>query len=163
MTRTALLASLAKRLTRRKLTLSVCESCTGGMLSSMLTDIPGSSKYFVGGIVAYSNRTKEKIVGVKRSTLKKYGAVSAQVAREMASGVCRITKSNIGIGITGIAGPSGGSKKKPVGLVYIAVVYRQQVLVEQFHIKGSRAAVRKRACQQALKLLHRLIGDHNSQ
>ncbi len=153
MKRIALLASLAKQLTRKKLTLSVCESCTGGMLSSMLTDIPGSSKYYVGGIVAYSNRIKEKIVGVKRSTLKKHGAVSAEVAREMASGVCRIFKSNIGIGITGIAGPSGGSKKKPVGLVYLGFASKKKTSVKKLLLKGSRDTIRKKACKEALRFL----------
>lgn len=137
----------------------MCESCTGGMLSSMITDRPGSSKYFVGGIIAYSNDTKEKIAGVRRSTLKKHGAVSAAVATEMAAGVCRKLKTDIGIGITGIAGPSGGSRMKPVGLVYIAVAYGRQCHVKQFCFRGNRGLVRRRACEQALKLVGHLIAQ----
>jgi nicotinamide-nucleotide amidase len=141
------------------LTVSVCESCTGGMLSSMITARPGSSRYFGGGVVAYSNNVKERIVGVMRSSLQRQGAVSARVALEMAAGVRRKMKTDVGIGITGIAGPSGGSRTKPVGLVYIAVVYQRQSLVKRFRFRGTRSIVRKRACEEALELAIRIVAQ----
>lgn len=150
-------ASLARQLIRKKLTISVCESCTGGMLSSMITDRPGSSQYFVGGIIAYSNIVKEKVAGVRRRTLRNHGAVSAAVAVEMAAGVRRRLRTDIGIGITGIAGPSGGSRKKPVGLVYVAAVHGRRRLVKQFRFRGNRGRVRRCACEQALMLVGDLI------
>jgi PncC family amidohydrolase len=145
--------SIAKILLKKKLTLSICESCTGGMLGSIITSVPGSSKYFRGGIIAYSNEVKRKIVGVKPDTLRKYGAVSAIVAQEMAKGVRQKLKTAIGIGITGIAGPKGGSKKKPVGLVYIAISQKRRIIVRRHQFKGNREKVRKRACEEALSLL----------
>jgi PncC family amidohydrolase len=157
MIRNAIPAALARQLIKKKLTVSVCESCTGGMLSSMITERPGSSQYYIGGIVAYADCVKEKIAGVKRSTLKAHGAVSAPVAAEMAACVRTKLKTDIGIGITGIAGPSGGSRRKPVGLIYIAVVRGHQSLVQQFRFRGSRSTVRRRACEQALVLVDRLI------
>jgi PncC family amidohydrolase len=145
--------SIAKILLKKKLTLSICESCTGGMLGSIITSVPGSSKYFRGGIIAYSNEVKRKIVGVKPDTLRKYGAVSAIVAQEMAKGVRQKLKTAIGIGITGIAGPKGGSKKKPVGLVYIAISQKRRIIVRRHQFEGNREKVRKRACEEALSLL----------
>jgi len=140
-------------LVKKRLTLSVCESCTGGMLGSIITHVPGSSKYFLGGIIAYSNDIKRRIVGVPSYVLKKYGAVSPEVAGKMAQGVRRVFKSDIGIGITGIAGPSGGSRKKPVGLVYISLSYKKSILVKKLLLKGGRDQIRKRVCKEALSLL----------
>jgi len=154
---TKLQKNIAESLTKKKLTLSVCESCTGGMLSSIITGTPGSSNYFCGGVIAYSNEVKQEIVGVKPATLRKYGAVSAEVAREMAEGVRKRFKSDIGIGITGIAGPAGGSKKKPVGLVYLCVAVSQHLYVEHHIFKGSRNQIRKEACDKALRLLRRAL------
>ncbi|MGB9721586.1 MAG: CinA family protein [bacterium] len=153
----ALLTS--KWLSRVGQTLGICESCTGGMLSSMITSIPGSSNYFKGGIVAYSNEIKEKIVGVKSITLKKFGAVSGQTAKEMARKVRYITKSDIGVSITGIAGPGGGTKEKPVGLVYIAVADKVNVLVYKFQFSGNREQIRRKACANALKQLVKFIKE----
>jgi len=148
---------IGKLLRKKKLSLAICESCTGGMLGSVITSIPGSSKYFSGGIIAYSNDAKTGIVGVREDTLKKYGAVSAEVAVEMAKGVHKKLKSDIGIGITGIAGPTGSSKKKPVGLVYIAISQRRKITVKCFLFKGNRDAIRKKACKEALFLLNSSI------
>ena len=153
MTRTAVLASLARQLIKKKLTISVCESCTGGLLGSMITDRPGSSKCFVGGIIASSNDVKRKVVGVKPATLKKYGSVSAEVVKEMARGVRRKLIADIGIAITGIAGPTGGSKKKPVGLVYLGFASKQKISVKRLLLKGNRDTIRKKACKEALYLL----------
>jgi len=159
---TKLQKNIAESLTRKKLSLSVCESCTGGMLGNIITQIPGSSKYFPGGIIAYSNEVKQRIVGVRQVTLKRFGAVSAEVVREMAQGVRKRFKSDIGIGITGIAGPAGGSKRKPVGLVYLCVSARQHVYVEHHIFKGSRNQIRKEACDKALRLLERVLIQHES-
>lgn len=152
-----LLNQIAKALTRKKLTLSVCESCTGGMLGSIITSTPGSSKYFCGGVIAYSNEVKQRVVGVRQVTLKRFGAVSAEVAREMAQGVRKKFKADISISITGIAGPTGGTKEKPVGLVYLCVAARQHVNVEHHIFKGSRNQIRKEACDKALRLLKRVL------
>lgn len=140
-------------LSKKRLSLSICESCTGGMLGSVITSIPGSSKYFKGGIIAYSNEVKKNIVGVKDYTLNKFGAVSEQTARQMAKGVRAIIKSRIGISITGIAGPGGGTKEKPVGTVFIGIADNKKTKVYKFHFKGKRNQIRKRVCAHALKLL----------
>lgn len=153
-----LLNQIAKTLIKRKLSLSVCESCTGGMLGTLITGEPGSSKYFCGGVIAYSNEVKQRVVGVRQATLRKYGAVSAEVAREMAQGVLKRFKADISISITGIAGPTGGTKKKPVGLVYFCVATRQHVAVENRVFKGSRNQIRKEACKKVLRLLKHLLG-----
>ncbi|KPJ74439.1 hypothetical protein AMJ52_00590 [candidate division TA06 bacterium DG_78] len=153
MTLTDLSKAVGKLLTKRKVTIAVCESCTGGMFGSIITGIPGSSKYFLGGVIAYSNYVKVKFVGVQQKTVKKYGAVSAETAREMATRIRKKLKSDIGIGITGIAGPTGGTKKKPVGLVYIALSLRRKIVIKQFLCKGMRETIRKKACKEALSLL----------
>jgi len=148
-----LLQSAARLLIRQKMKISICESCTGGMLGSMLTSIAGSSRYFLGGIISYSNEVKLKIAGVKNKTLKEYGAVSAETACEMACVVRHRIRSDIGIGITGIAGPGGGTKKKPLGLVYIAVATSKGTMVRKYLFKGSRRLIRESACKKALLLL----------
>jgi PncC family amidohydrolase len=140
-------------LTIHKINISVCESCTGGMLGSIITSIPGSSEYFKGGVIAYSNEIKNKIVGVRASTLKKFGAVSKETAREMAKGVRKITNSDIGIAITGIAGPGGGTKDKPVGLVYIAIAGEESTKIEKCLFSGNRENIRIKACCHALNTL----------
>ena len=144
---------IGRLLIRKKLTISICESCTGGMLGSIITSIPGSSKYFLGGIIAYSDDFKRKLVGIKPELLKKRGAVSPEVARAMAQGVRRVFKSDIGVGVTGIAGPSGGSRKKPVGLVYISLSYKRSVFIKRLMLAGGRDQIRKRACKETLSLL----------
>ena len=108
-------------LRRRGLTLATAESCTGGLLGHRLTNVPGSSDYYLGGVISYSNAVKVAILGVDAETLAREGAVSEVVARQMARGVRRLLRADIGIGITGVAGPGGGSPEKPVGLVYIAL------------------------------------------
>ena len=108
-------------LIKKKLTISTAESCTGGMLSSTITSVAGSSKVFKVGLITYSNQSKIKLLRVLKNTIKKYGAVSKQVCLEMLRNINKISKTNISISITGIAGPNGGTKKKPVGLVYIGI------------------------------------------
>ncbi len=146
-------SALGDLLLRRKKTLSVAESCTGGFLSTLITDIPGSSDYFLGGVVAYSDEVKTSKLGVSAKMLKKYGAVSAPVAFFMAKN-CRIRfSSDYGVGITGIAGPSGGSGKKPVGLVYIAISGAAGTRVFKNQFFGNRTEIKNRAAQTALDLL----------
>jgi PncC family amidohydrolase len=128
------------------------------MLGTFITSEPGSSKYFCGGVIAYSDEVKQRVVGVRQATLSKYGAVSAEVVREMAQGVLKRFKADISISITGIAGPTGGTKKKPVGLVYLCVATRQHVAVENCMFKGSRNQIRREACKKVLRLLKRLLG-----
>jgi nicotinamide-nucleotide amidase len=144
--------AIGKLLTKKHMTVSVCESCTGGMLGSMITEIPGSSRYFIGGVIAYADRIK-KLVGVKAATLHKEGAVSERTAREMAQGVRRTLKTDIGVSVTGIAGPTGGSEEKPVGLVYVGLATAKSCLVEHRKFRGSRNTIRKKACLHALEML----------
>jgi nicotinamide-nucleotide amidase len=140
------------------LLLSVAESCTAGFLSKVITDVSGSSQYFKGGVVSYSNDVKMSILGVSPRTLEKYGAVSSQTALEMARGVKKYLVSDIAISITGIAGPEGGSEQKPIGTVYICL-YRDEHTqqVQENHFKGDRASVRIRSVNSALFLLHHYL------
>ncbi len=138
-------------------TVSVAESCTAGRLGWTLTKTPGSSDYFVGGMIAYSNELKKRLLGVKAGILKEHGAVSAETARAMALGVKTKTRSGYGIGVTGIAGPGGGSDERPVGLVYIAVSGIRGEKVREFRFAGGRDSVREQACQAALDVLRRVL------
>lgn len=137
----------------KNLTLSIAESCTGGLLSSRLTNIPGSSKVFLSGIVAYSNNAKNKILRVPKKIIRTEGAVSAETAKQMAYNVRQLTHSSIGIAITGIAGPGGGTKFKPVGTVFIAVSLRKKTLVQRFHFSGNRLQIRRKATDKAIDML----------
>jgi len=140
-------------LSSRGVSLAVAESCTGGLLGKMITDIPGSSRYFWGGVITYSNEAKQEILGVKSETLDKYGAVSRETALAMAKGVKGMAGTDMGVAITGIAGPDGGSREKPVGLVYIAVVGDNLEQVREMHFVGSRDAIRTLSAKSALDLL----------
>ena len=119
----------------------------------MITAVPGSSDYYLGGILAYHNRVKESALQVPPAVLTKYGAVSAETAKLMASNVRQLLGSDIGIGITGIAGPGGGSKKKPVGLVYFAISDKKKISVRELRLRGSRAEIRSRAANEVLNSL----------
>lgn len=139
-------------------TLAVAESCTGGLLGGRITNVPGSSDYFLGGVISYSNSVKQRLLGVSEKTLREHGAVSPNTAREMAEGVVKATGANIGVSITGIAGPDGGSEEKPVGLVYLAVAqgdYPARAFPYTFW--GDRPSIRGRAVQQALVLLRDIL------
>ena len=149
-----LAARVAELLKSRKQTIAVAESCTGGLLSALLTEKAGASGYFLGGVVAYHNRIKRSLLGVPNEVLRKYGAVSSQTAVLMAGGVRKKFKSHIGISITGIAGPSGGTKEKPVGLVYIAVANSKGVRCKKFIFSGTRSGIRLRAAKAAAQYLH---------
>lgn len=140
-------------LRRKRATVATAESCTGGKLAALLTDIPGSSAYVLGGVVAYENHIKEGALDVPAELLRKEGAVSSSVAKAMAEGVRKRFDSTYAIGITGIAGPSGGTPKKPVGLVYIAVAGPRSTVVKECLFGGSRDVVRERAVVMALNQL----------
>lgn len=136
-----------------KLTLSIAESCTGGLIQSQITSNPGSSNYFIGGIVSYSNEVKKNLLNVKEDTLEKYGAVSEETAFEMVKNVRQLFNSDLAIAVTGIAGPSGGTKEKPVGLVYIGINIKGEILVKGFHFSGTRIQIQNKTAENALYLL----------
>ncbi len=144
---------IAQALVVQKKTLGVAESCTGGLLSHRLTNIPGCSDFLKLGVVAYSNEAKIKCLKVSQEDLKKHGSVSEEVAMAMASGVRQLAKTGFGIGITGIAGPTGGTKKKSVGLVYIAVNTKDETLCLKCQFEGTRSSIKSQSSTQALYLL----------
>jgi nicotinamide-nucleotide amidase len=139
-----------------KLKLAVAESCTGGMLGERLTSIPGSSEVFLGGVIAYHNDVKKELLGVRAEDLERYGAVSEEVALLMAAGVRTKTGADIGVSVTGIAGPGGGTPEKPVGLVWIAID-GPDAKARRFHLPGDRAEIRQRAAQAALEMVRRTL------
>jgi nicotinamide-nucleotide amidase len=138
-------------------TLAVAESCTGGLLSQRITSISGSSRSFLGGAVVYSNELKTDFAGVPAELIEAHGAVSAEVAEAMAQGIRRRVGASVGVGITGIAGPGGGSEEKPVGLVYVAVSYGNKTESLECHFRGDRERIRLWASQQALDMLRRRL------
>ena len=149
--------SVGKLLAKKKLTLAVAESVTGGLISDKITNVSGSSRYFLMGVIAYSNKSKEKLLGVSRKTLQKYGAVSKEIALSMACGVKRRAGSHIGLSTTGVAGPKGETRKKPVGLVYIGIDVGWIKLVKKVNFKGKREFIKRKAAESSLKLLIKLI------
>jgi nicotinamide-nucleotide amidase len=138
------------------LKLAVAESCTGGMLGERLTNIPGSSDVFLGGVIAYHNDVKKELLGVRREDMERYGAVSEEVALQMAARVRERLGADIGVSVTGIAGPGGGTPDKPVGLVWIAV-HGSDAKARRFHMVGDRAEIRQRAAQAALEMVRRTL------
>jgi nicotinamide-nucleotide amidase len=141
----------------RGATLSVAESCTGGLLGERLTSVPGSSRYFLGGVVCYSDKLKTKLVGVPETLIKKKGAVSAEVAEALAKGIRRKTRSALGVSITGIAGPEGGTPDKPVGTVFISLADAHRVKTEKHRFLGDRDRIRWQSTQAALSLMRRKL------
>ncbi len=144
-------------LREKGLTLAVAESCTGGLLGMRITEVPGASNYFRGGVIAYSNEVKREVLGVPGEILEGKGAVSPECARAMAEGARRVCRADLALATTGIAGPSGGTAEKPVGLVYIALASPEGVKVERHEFRGSRQGVRWSASEAALALLHRYL------
>ena len=145
-----------------KLTVTCAESCTGGMLSSRLINVPGVSEVFKSGYVTYANKAKRKILGVKKATLQKYGAVSAQTAEEMVKGAALFSKADVAVALTGLAGPDGGTEEKPVGLVYIACNVKGNVTVKEYHFNGNRLKIRDGATTAALMLMRNCILEYFS-
>lgn len=144
-------------MSEKKLTIACAESCTGGLLTSRLTDVAGSSAYVQGSIVSYSNEVKNEILHVKAETLKNFGAVSEQAARQMSSNVRELFKTDIGASITGIAGPDGGTAEKPVGTVYISVSNADKTIVKRFNFIGNRIEIKNQTCDAALNMIKKFI------
>ena len=143
---------IVELLKRKRLKLSVVESCTGGMLSSAITSVSGSSKVFTMGLVTYSNQSKNRLLKVPKQIIKKHGAVSIQCCFSMVNNLSKISKSNIAVSITGIAGPSGGTKRKPVGLIYIGIKKSNKIKINRYLFKNKgRSNIQKTAVNKALK------------
>ena len=150
--------SLIKILTKKKLKISVVESCTGGLLATTITSFNGASKIFNLGLVTYSNQSKIKILKINKNIIKKYGAVSHECCYAMVNNLSKISKANINVSVTGIAGPKGGTKQKPVGLVYIGVKRGSKIEVNKclFKVK-KRSSIQRASVRKALNLVFRLI------
>jgi len=148
---------VGRRLAMTEFTLAVAESCTGGLIAQRLTSVPGSSKYFIEGLVTYSNESKTRLLGVDKKIIREFGAVSQQVARDMARGVRHRAKTDFGLAVTGIAGPDGGTEAKPVGLVFIALADDAHTEHKRLMLPGDRELIRWRASQAALDMLRRRL------
>tara|TARA_B100001057_G_scaffold476129_1_gene543698 strand:- start:1623 stop:2084 length:462 start_codon:yes stop_codon:yes gene_type:complete len=149
---------LVKKLIKKKLKISFVESCTGGLLSSSITSVSGASKVFNLGLITYSDQSKIKILGINKEIIKKYGAVSFECCLAMVNNLAKISKADINISITGIAGPKGGTKQKPVGLVYIGVKKAKKTKIYKFNFKmKNRSSIQKITVKQALKLISGII------
>ena len=145
---------IVKKLIKKKLKISIAESCTGGLLSGAITSVNGSSKVFSVGLVAYSNQSKINLLKVSKNIIRKYGAVSEQVCLSMVKNVSKIGKTNMSVSITGIAGPSGGSKIKPVGLVYVGIKKGNRIKVKKYLFKNKgRSYIQRAAVNKSLELI----------
>ena len=151
------LKDVTNLLLRNKKTIAVAESCSGGLISHSLTNISGSSKYFKLGIVLYSNQSKSRILKIKEKEIKTHGAVSQRIAYLMAKKVKQLAKTDIGVSTTGIAGPTGGSPKKPVGTVFIGIANKNSVRVKKFHFKGNRLKIKNQTKNKALLLIKQCL------
>lgn len=152
---------IGRLLTAKALTVAAAESCTGGLLSHVLTGVSGSSQYFVGGVVAYSNQIKEMILGVNPNTLLQHGAVSEQTACEMAAGIREKFGTDIGLSTTGIAGPTGGTPTKPLGLVWIGFSTQENTRAIECHFKGGRTGVKTSTVEKVLTILMEDLEENN--
>ena len=149
---------ILKLLTKKKLTLSFAESCTGGLLASSITSISGSSKVFNMGLITYSNNAKVKLLKVPKKTITKYGAVSYETCLSMVKNLSKISRSNISISITGVAGPNGGTKEKPVGLVYVGLKKGSKTIIKKNLFKSKkRVSIQKATVNQALKMILNIL------
>ncbi len=153
----SLFPAFVKLLREKNLTFACAESCTGGLVATKLTDIPGVSDVFLGGIVSYSNQVKNCVLGVSSDTLSEYGAVSAECVREMVEKACAITGADCGVSLSGIAGPGGGTPEKPVGLVYAGVKTPGECRTFELHLRGSRSMIRERAAALAVNFLREML------
>src|SRR5919205_211603 len=154
--------AVGRLLKEKGATLALAESCTGGLIAKRLTDLPGSSAYFTEGLVTYSNESKERLLGVPQATIVDHGAVSEQVAREMAEGARRVSGADYGLSVTGIAGPDGGTQEKPVGLVFVGISDQEDTFAEKLDLTAwarSRDSIRERSTNQAFDLLRRRLED----
>ncbi|MCL2474771.1 MAG: CinA family protein [Chloroflexi bacterium] len=150
---TDVVSALYQILKKRNLTLCTAESATGGLISHLITNMPSISEVYMGGICTYSNQAKEELLGVSQETLKEKGAVSQEVAQQMALGACRLFKADVSVCDTGIAGPNGQTETKPLGLFYIGVCVQKQTFVFEHIFNGTRLHIKNTAAEMALKLL----------
>ena len=144
-------------LRERGWTLSIAESCTGGLICDRITNIPGSSDYFEGGMVTYSNESKAKHLGIPLNDIKRYGAVSSQVARKMAQGVRKAFGTTFGLSTTGVAGPTGGTKRAPIGGVFIGLAIGRSTWVWKEDLKGDRKEIKRKASEKALQFFYEIL------
>jgi nicotinamide-nucleotide amidase len=144
-------------------TLSVAESCTGGLVCDRITNVPGSSGYFEGGIVSYSNLAKARRLSIPGKVIKRYGPVSPQIAKRMAEGVRRAFRTHVGLSTTGIAGPAGGTKKTPLGTVFISFSDGKRTWVKKVNLKGTRREIKKEASEETLQFLQDCLIRHGRQ
>lgn len=157
-----LLNKVSDELKKHQVTVATAESCTGGLLAHTLTNVSGSSEYFDRGVISYSNKAKQEILGVPEEVLKKYGAVSKQVAELMAQAIRQRASVDYGLATTGIAGPTGGTKDKPVGLVFIAIATKDSIVVKRFLFSGDRLTNKENTCTATLELLLELLSQEKS-
>jgi competence/damage-inducible protein CinA-like protein len=150
---------VGRLLKRRRTTIATAESCTGGLIGHRLTNVPGSSEYYRGGVVSYANEVKKGLLGVTGEVLRRHGAVSAETVRQMACGIQRLLNARVGLSVSGIAGPGGGTRAKPVGLVFICVGVGDRAKVEEHHFFGDRRLVKERAASAALDFCRRVLED----
>ena len=150
---------IINKLIKNKITISVAESCTGGLIASEIASVPNSSNIFNLGLITYSNQSKEKLLKIKKQNLKKYGAVSAQICKDMVENLFKISKTDLCISTTGIAGPSGGSKLKPVGLVYIGIKFKKtsKIYMYNFNKKLERNKIQKKTVNTIFNLLNQIV------
>ena len=148
---------IIKKLLKRNISISIAESCTGGLLSSKFTSVAGISKIFNMGLITYSNKSKSSLLKISQNDLKKYGAVSHQTVALMVKNLQRLTKSKLCISTTGIAGPSGGTKLKPVGLIYFGIKYRNKTIILERKFKGSRQQIQQKTIKAIFTTLEKLI------
>lgn len=151
--------TVGRWLTAHKQTLAIAESCTGGLITHRLTNVPGSSAYFIGAVIAYAYEAKVAALGVTWDTLNRFGAVSAETARAMACGVREKFATTLGLAVTGITGPGGGTPEKPVGLTYIALASADDVIVEKHIWRGNRVENKEQSAEAALALLYRFLNS----
>ncbi len=148
---------VVKELLKRGYTVTTAESCTGGLLAGRILNVSGASEVYNEGHITYSNEAKERILGVRAEALEQYGAVSAEVASEMAVGAKTVANATVGLSTTGIAGPGGGTKEKPVGLVYVGCALNDQVWTEEYHFSGNREENRNASVEATLQLLLKIL------
>ena len=148
---------IGNRLRERGWTLSIAESCTGGLICDRITNISGSSDYFMGGMVTYSNESKAEHLGIPLSIIKRQGAVSQQVARRMAQGVQKAFHTTFGLSTTGVAGPTGGTKRSPIGRVFIGISDGKRTWVKKLDLEGSRRAIKEKGAGESLVFLHGIL------
>jgi len=157
-----LVNKVSDELRKQNRSIATAESCTGGLLAHTLTNVSGSSDYFDRGVITYSNRAKNEMLGIPEELLKKHGAVSKEVAAAMAQAIRQNARVDCGLATTGIAGPTGGTKDKPIGLVYIALSTKDTLIVKQFLFSGDRISNKENTCTKALELILELLSKKKS-